>query len=200
MPPRRLPPAGTAVLALCCLYTQKNRSPKRSRMITQIQRWRRFFAELAGSSPEAEFETDKGWSIVVFFSNVRIQNIRIVYNIFSHAKWHVEATIYRPGMRCAGSAKARSTACFASGSGTERRGLNKKPHNSPFLAHAWYFDGRIHPANSCNRRFPLPLHASSSTSLPRVRAGRVELPTDLPDELLNSVSIGLCRSVSDPYP
>ena len=77
-------------------------------MITQIQRWRRFFAELAGSSPDAECETDKGWSIVFFFSNVSFQHIRIVSNIFSYAKWNVETTSYRPGMRCAGSLKARA--------------------------------------------------------------------------------------------
>jgi hypothetical protein len=74
-------------------------------MITQIQRWRRFFAELAGSGPKAECETDKGWSIVFFFSNARFQIIRINSNIFSYAayaNWYVEAAIYRPGMRCAG--------------------------------------------------------------------------------------------------
>src|SRR5208283_343972 len=86
MAPRRLlPPAGAAELALCCLYTQKNRSPNRSRMITQIQRWRRFFAELAGSCPEAECETDKGWSIVFFFSNVRIGTFGLSA-IFSHTQ------------------------------------------------------------------------------------------------------------------
>jgi hypothetical protein len=52
-------------------------------MITQIQRWRRFFAEFVGSGPEAERETDKGWSIVVFFSNVRFGTFGLSA-IFSH--------------------------------------------------------------------------------------------------------------------
>ena len=201
MPPRRLlPPAGAAVLALCCLYTQKNRSPNRSRMITQIQRWRRFFAELAGSSPEAECETDKGWSIVFFFSNVRIQNIRIVNNIFSYAKWHVEATIYRPGMQCAGSAKARSTACFAPGSRAERRDRNKKPHNSPFLAHAWCFmDETIRQIVATGDSRYLCRPPRQKVLRECAQAGPSLLP-DLPDELLNSVSIWLCRSVSGAYP
>ena len=149
-------------------------------MITQIQRWRRFFAELAGSSPEAECETDRGWSIVFFFSNVSFQNIRIVSNIFSYAKWNAEATIYRPGMRCAGSLKARAVAGIAPGFRAEWRDQNAISHNSPCLARAWYFMDDTTPQIVAAGQFPVHLPASWSTSLTKVRAGKDEFLPDGP--------------------
>jgi hypothetical protein len=52
-------------------------------MITQIQRWRRFFVGSAGGCPRSEFETDKGWSIAFFFSYVRLQAF-VLIGPFSH--------------------------------------------------------------------------------------------------------------------
>ena len=141
-------------------------------------------------------------------------NIRIVSNIFSHAKWHVEAAIYRPGMRCAGSAKARSMACIASGfqGGTERPECKTPQLTLPCAR--MVFHGRNHPENSCNRtlaeppgnswnapsgRFPLPLPAPRSASPTRVRAGRDQSPTDLPGELLNLASIMALRVCFWPF-
>jgi hypothetical protein len=90
---------------------------------------------------------------------------------------------------------------FAIGFRAEWRGRDAIPHNSPFLAHAWYLmdesilqivaAGRLpgQLGHSWNGRFPLPVPARCRAILRRVRAGSDEFRADLTGELLNSASI-----------
>jgi hypothetical protein len=182
-------------------------------MITQIQRWRRFFAELAGVSPEAECETDKGWSIVFFFSNVRIEHSDCQQYFLTRKmacrSCHLPS---RHAVRRISESPLDGLLCVWFQGGSERPEYKTPQLTLPCAR--MVFHGRNHPENSCNRtlaeppgnswnapsgRFPLPLPAPRSASPTRVRAGRDQSPTDLPGELLNLASIMALRVCFWPF-
>jgi hypothetical protein len=97
------------------------------------------FCGVGGLKPRGRVRNRQRLVHVFFFSNVSFQNIRIVSNIFSYAKWNVETTIHRPVMRCARSLKTRAMDGIALGFRAECLGRSVIFHNSPYLARAWYF-------------------------------------------------------------
>jgi hypothetical protein len=128
-------------------------------MITQIQRWRRFFVESAGGCPESEFETDKGWSIA-FFSYAPLRAFGLI-STFSHIRTgRRDAQIIPLAPRVPEwyevFALASSTLNFRAESGNRssaRRKSTCRAHRHA-IARTNQFGEKLHEGSSCGMKLP----------------------------------------------